>query len=84
VSRCAYSDLPVDQCSHCKNVDLTDPLPIRWEGSQTEARFPGNCGHCGQRFDEGAEITLADVDGDRASDKWCLLEHTVPAGGYTA
>jgi len=83
VTRCDFSDLPVDQCAHCTGAPEIEaaPKPIRWEGSQTEARFPGNCGHCGQRFAEGAEIVAADVDGDGASDEWCLLEHTTAPGG---
>lgn len=81
--RCDYSDLPEDQCGHCKGVDLADvlngPPPARWEGSQTEARFPGNCGHCGKPFAEGTLIVAADVDGNGASDEWCIFEHTVGA-----
>lgn len=82
--RCEWSDLPVDQCAHCTGVPeiAPSPKPIRWEGSQTEARFPGTCGHCGERFGAGAQIVAADVDGNGASDEWGLLEHTVsPFGG---
>jgi len=79
VTRCEWSDLPVDQCGHCTGApEISEgPKPTRQEGSQTEARFPGSCGHCDERFQVGAEIVMADVDGNGASDEWCLLDHTV-------
>lgn len=77
---CDYSDLPVDTCSHCTGADLRDAasgdLPPRWVGSETEARHAGVCGHCETRFSPGALIVAADVEGNGASDVWCLLEHT--------
>lgn len=72
---CEFSDLPVDQCAHCTGATLSDPKPIRWEGSDTEARWPGICAHCGERFPEGAHIVCADTQGD-GSDEWCLYDHT--------
>jgi hypothetical protein len=86
-ARCDFSDLLVDQCGcpKCRpDLDALSPenLPQRWLGSETEARFGGNCGHCGERFSEGAVIVAADVDGNGASDEWCLLSHTIrPFGG---
>lgn len=82
--RCDYSDLPVDQCGHCMGIDLPDEKPIRWAGSETEARFPGRCAHCGKRFDVGALIVCADLRGDGASDEWCIYEHTREPGGAFA
>lgn len=80
---CDFGDLPADQCA-CPRCapDIEPPKPIRWAGSETEARFPGICGHCGQPFAEKAVIAAADVEGNGVSDAWCLLEHTVhPSDG---
>lgn len=77
VERCEKSDLPIDTCGDtCCRPDLAEQpfVPIQYEGTWSEAQYPGTCGcGCNRRFDEGEDIVLAAVDG---TDAWCLLGHT--------
>lgn len=56
--RCAYSDLPANQCAHCLGhagpADERDEPrgSLRW----APARYPGRCADCGEPFDVGAQI----------------------------
>ena len=78
-AECDFSGLPAGQCSHCTGASLTTK-PTRWEGTDTEARFPGSCACCGQCFTEGARIVCADVQGN-GSDEWCIYSHTIGPHG---
>lgn len=75
MSVCDFTDLPAVTCAHCTGATLDDPKPIRYEGSDREARWAGNCACCGERFPEGTAIVCADVQGD-GSDEWCIYSHT--------
>ena len=70
---CDKTELPTDQCAHCQGHDALPDKPQRLLGSVVTAQWPGECGHCGERFREGDEIALAVVDGHN---QWCKLEHT--------
>ena len=73
---CDFTDLPVDQCAHCLHQHATPSgKPVRYTGSERDARFDGACACCGDRIHVGDEIVCADVQGD-GSDEWCLLDHT--------
>lgn len=83
MNRCDVTELPTDQCSHCLGQDEPEPFPIRWERSLTEARWPGSCAHCGDRFSVGDLIARGDLRGDGTGDEWCIYEHTrSPHVGY--
>ncbi|HEY8663148.1 MAG TPA: hypothetical protein VIL68_05980 [Propionibacteriaceae bacterium] len=72
---CEITELPTDQCAHCLHQTGRSDKPVRYVGTEREARFDGACACCGDRIHIGDEIVCADVQGD-GSDEWCLLDHT--------
>lgn len=58
--RCAFTELPVDQCAHCLGHNAPPPpqLPSGW----LRARYPGSCALCGELFEAGAPIAWSDSD----------------------
>lgn len=57
--RCSVTELLVEQCAHCRPpAPAADPFdePTPKLGSSFEARYPGQCSDCGDRFDAGDEI----------------------------
>lgn len=54
-------------------VHLNDKA-MRISGPITSDR-PGVCGHCGERFDRGAQVVAAITESD-AQRIWCLQDHT--------
>jgi hypothetical protein len=63
--RCEITELPVDQCAHCKTKG--DPRTTRpaLRRGWFEARYPGQCRSCGDWFAAGTHITGTD-----GSDGW--------------
>lgn len=57
---CAISELPVDQCSHCR---LADPHEREPDSRPFVARFDGECAGCG--FDVRAGETVQFAAGGR-------------------
>lgn len=63
-ARCDFTDLPVDQCSHC----LKQPDPEREERRElaallrrpgwTASSFRGQCAHCGEWYGAGMPIHI--------------------------
>lgn len=54
---CDFSDLPPDQCAHCKgHVSPRRPAASERPASLIEARYPGQCAGCGEPFTVGALI----------------------------
>ena len=56
--RCVMTELLVDQCAHCRPP--ADPVTDFFAdpGRTTiQARYPGRCPDCGERIEEGDEIT---------------------------
>ena len=59
IVRCEFSDLPADQCQHCKTgIERTpDPHDVETVGQPITARFPGVCVGCGGTIEEGQRIS---------------------------
>jgi hypothetical protein len=81
-ARCTLTDLPADQCAHCRKVDL---VPDRNDGSLGPwfaCQRPGSCSACGVRF---AEFDFIRADGEGG---WlatcCSPMNADPAGGIVA
>lgn len=80
--RCAWSDLLVENCGHCRGTpnlwegptSAAEQLPEQIEGTWTIAAFDSECGcGCNRRVGQGDEIVLAKV-GD--VEEWVLIEHS--------
>lgn len=71
---CDITELPIEMCSHCRRLvsaeeqaaaerhQLLGGSDRRW----FEAKFPGNCGVCGERFSPGTAIRFEQGAGWRA------------------
>lgn len=46
--RCILSDLPPDQCAHCRGLDTPEPKPDLIVQAEIVARHDGRCGMCGE------------------------------------
>ena len=69
VGRCDYSDLPKDQCDHCKRGiprRYTDNEPLQDEEvsyvTRIAARYSSECPGCGSLINQG-EIIIKRPDG---------------------
>ena len=62
---------------HAETAEAATPAaPARTPGKVISASHPGDCAHCGFRFDRGTLIEYVD-DGDRILG-WVVAEHLVP------
>jgi hypothetical protein len=56
-ARCDFSDLPTDQCAHCKgHVEPRRAAASERPPWLIEARYRGQCAGCGEPFAVGALI----------------------------
>ena len=60
IERCSITELPVNQCAHCRPAPpqtfvFAEP-ELRPYGHWFEARYGGTCAECGDRFEIGDEI----------------------------
>lgn len=66
MAECERTGLDTLGCYHCRPAA---PKPPRVEvGPIIDARFPGTCGSCGERFEEGERI------GRNPEDGWVRME----------
>lgn len=54
--RCDFSDLPTDQCAHCKGIPTPRTTTRELPSWLREARFRGQCAGCGEPYTVGALI----------------------------
>lgn len=59
--RCDFTELPVDQCAHCRPP--VEPEHLERDGPQTVAAFPGRCVDCGGRIAAGDPIAYVNGEG---------------------
>lgn len=70
VTYCDWSDLPIQECQHCKDGKKVTGAPKsqHWSNETDtysgpsrifQAKFPGKCGACGQTIYEGQDIYMA-------------------------
>ncbi|HEY9390309.1 MAG TPA: hypothetical protein VIR27_11160 [Mycobacteriales bacterium] len=60
--RCPITELLVDQCAHCRPTPPADPVADflarePFQATTIQARYPGRCPDCGERINEGDDIT---------------------------
>lgn len=80
---CPLSDLPADQCG-CRlhrpdgGTVAVEPASVRSYGYQLntviEARYPGTCQECGDRYEVGESITPQRHGGGRVTGRWAHEE----------
>ena len=56
MTRCSITDLPEDQCAHCRKLPDPGAESSQHLGPWFEARYSGRCAECGERYHEGDEI----------------------------
>jgi hypothetical protein len=79
--RCDLFELPVDQCAHCLgHGDTVQPVEdwaaLLLRPGWSQARFPGICENCRERFTAGTPITMVISSGWRAA---CCADEPLPA-----
>ena len=56
-ARCDFTDLPPDQCAHCKgHAEPRPALAAERTSPWIEARYRGRCAGCGEPYTVGALI----------------------------
>lgn len=77
MSWCDFNDMPSESCAHCQGTPELDVrptyAPIHF-APRMEARYPGVCGHCGDRVQVGDPLVLCGAD-DGSERAWCLVSH---------
>lgn len=76
-ARCEMFDLPVDQCAQCRGHAEPRPSATReLPTGMREARYPGQCGGCGEPYTVGALIEF-DPDYGRWVAECCAFDPEV-------
>ncbi|MEU4172134.1 hypothetical protein AB0F46_35285 [Streptomyces sp. NPDC026665] len=68
ITRCEFTELPVDGCAHCRG-HTTNPAPDVPPAARPwfQAIYPGTCAVCGSPFNSGTAIRLETPRGWRAT-----------------
>lgn len=74
VERCRLTELPKDQCSHCRPGGNRRPATIDGRSTIFTASYPGNCATCGEKYHPGDTVERV---GDKQYAGPCCIE-TVP------